>query len=188
MSLIPDFRAFLRHTERVPWSPSNTQLLVDPRLDRYRGRVAVLIQSGHLVGHLLVTAEYVADQTGGHGWWRRWSDFQEVAALHLRYLDHASSLLWVDGPDLTTELEHWGLRRLHGAPEGLSLRWLSRAESRESARTVFGLIVDAHGRAVDLRAPAGLGGDWVPWLIPTSTAAPARPPALVPSLCAAASC
>lgn len=144
-----DSRPFVRHTDRVPWSPSNAQLVVEPRLDRYRGRVAVLIQAGHLVGHLLVTAEYVADQTGGHGWWRRWSDFGEVAVLHLRYLDHSSTVLWVDGHELTTELASWSLRRLHGAPEGLSLRWLSREESQEAARRVFGVVVDEHGRAVD---------------------------------------
>jgi hypothetical protein len=147
--LLVDSRAFVRHTVRVPWSPSNAQLVVDPRLDRYRGRVAVLVQAGHLVGHLLVTSEYVAEQTGGHGWWRRWSDFGEVAALHLRYLHHGSTELWVDGPELTTEVASWDLRRLHGAPEGLSLRWLSREESREAARRVFGVVVDEHGRAAD---------------------------------------
>jgi hypothetical protein len=131
----------------VPWLPSDVQLVIDPRLDRYRGRVAVLIQSGHLVGHLLVTAEYVAEQTGGHAWWRSWSAFQELAALHLRYLDHGSTLVWVDGPDLTAELEAWDLRRLHGSPEGLSLRWLSREESGHTARHVFGVAVDADGRA-----------------------------------------
>lgn len=155
--MIVDFRAFLGHTVRVPWSPSNAQLVVDPRLDRYRGRVAVLVQSGHLVGHLLVTAEYVAEQTGGHAWWRRWSGFQEVAALHLRYLDRTSTVLWVDGHDLTSELASWRLRRLGGAPEGLSLRWLSREESGPMARAVFGVVVDEHGRAEAGRSWATLG-------------------------------
>jgi hypothetical protein len=158
--LIAHSRLVVRHTERVPWSPPNALLVVDPRLDRFRGRVAVLIQSGHLVGHLLVTAEYVAEQTGGHAWWRRWSHFEEVAALHLRYLDHTSTVLWVDGHDLTTELESWGLRRLHGAPEGLSLRWLSREESRETALTVFGVVLDGQGRAgTGPGAPARPRGD-----------------------------
>ena len=72
-----------------------------------------------------------------------------MAALHLRYLHHGSTELWVDGPELTTEVASWDLRRLHGAPEGLSLRWLSREESRVAARRVFGVVVDEHGRAAD---------------------------------------
>ena len=62
----------------MPRLPSEGRLVADPRLDAYRGRVALLIMSGHLAGRVLVSAEYIAEQTGGHGWWRRWSPFQEV--------------------------------------------------------------------------------------------------------------
>ena len=124
------------------------RLVADPRLDPYRGRVALLIMSGHLVGRILVSAEYIAEQTGGHGWWRRWSPFQEVAAVHLRYSDQDRiSLSWVDGADLVAALAAWSRHRFHSGPEGLGLRWLSRKESHAIAQNMFGVALDDHGQA-----------------------------------------
>ena len=110
--------------------------------------MALLILSGHLVGRLLVSAEYIAEQTGGHGWWRRWSPFREVAAVHLRYSDQDHSLSWVGGTHLVAELAAWNRHRLHSGPEGLSLRWLPRDESHAVARAVFGATLDHHGQVV----------------------------------------
>lgn len=131
----------------VSWLPSDGRLVTDPRLDPYRGRVGLLIWMGHLVGHVLVSAEYIAEQTGGHAWWRCWSPFEEVAAVHLRYSDHGrSTISWVGGPDLVAELTAWRARQFRGSPEDLGLRWLSREESATTAWTVFGVTLNNHSQ------------------------------------------
>ena len=53
------------------------------------------MHAGHLVGHLLLSAEYVAEQVGGHGWLRRWSPFNEVAVVHVRFLhEDRTEVFW----------------------------------------------------------------------------------------------
>lgn len=135
------------HTSTVPWLPSTPELVQDGRLDNYRGRVAVLVHAGHLLGHLLVSAEYMADQVSGRLWWRRWSEFTEVAVVHLRFTDQArTEVFWLDGLDLQTEMQHWasGVTGLANYP--VKLRWLPKDQARLILNEDFQLTLDQHHR------------------------------------------
>lgn len=137
------------HTSGMPWLPSTTELVSDRRLDAYRGRVAVLVHAGSLVGHLAVTAEYVAAHRGGWWWWSRWTPFTEVAVVHLHFLDSThTEVFWLDGPDLDAEIQRWkdGFTNLvHGA---VRLRWLLTDQADQAMTEDFQLTLDHHHRTI----------------------------------------
>lgn len=136
------------YTLRVPWLPSTTELVPDPRLDGYRGRAAVLVHAGCLLGYLLVTAEYVADHRGGQWWWSRWTPFTEIAVVHLHFLDGTrTETFWLDGPDLDTEMQRWndGFTGLAHVP--VRLRWLLADQAAQAMTEDFQFTLDSHHRA-----------------------------------------
>jgi hypothetical protein len=91
----------------VPWFPA-PESLPDPRLDRYRNRVAELLRSDQLVGHAMVLTEYVGEAVGGHLWWTRWAPLQEIPSVTIILFDGSRvEASWTHSAGLEAELDHW---------------------------------------------------------------------------------
>ena len=132
----------------MPRLPSTTELVPERRLDVYRGRVAVLVHAGHLVGYLLVSSEYVADYLGGWSWWCRWSPFTEIAVVHLRFLDRAQNeVFWLDGADLQTEVQRWATGTTGLVHHPVKVRWLPDDQAALNLVEDLQLTLDQHHRA-----------------------------------------
>lgn len=140
----------MTHTWVVPWLPSTTELVPNPHLNAYRGRVATLVHAGCLVGYLLVSAEYVSDHRSGWGWWSRWTPFTEVAVVHLHFFDSGQpEVWWLGGFDLDQEMQRWkdGFTGLAHHP--VRLRWLLADQADQAMTEDFQLTLDPHDRAVE---------------------------------------
>jgi hypothetical protein len=78
-------------------------------------------------------------QTGGHLWWRRWSDAHEVPHGYVIFADGGFDD-WLVGPDmLDEELADWSQNRLRYTGELLEVEWLDDEASRYFRDRVLGL-------------------------------------------------
>ena len=124
----------------MPWRPDFSLVgeHADPRLDGLRDRVAVIRRQDAVVLHMLVRSDFTCTQTGGHLWWRRWSEPREFLVLlgedpeGQLVLDH-----WLEGDDLTDELVDWRQGRFRFRDECLDLVWV---DGPEAAAIRAGLI------------------------------------------------
>jgi hypothetical protein len=78
-------------------------------------------------------------QTGGHLWWRTWSQPQEQIHGYLVTPSNVFEDFVVNGDDLNSEIAHWdaGLFLLRG--DDLRVQWLDAATSQQVQSGVFGL-------------------------------------------------
>lgn len=121
----------------VPWSPASA-CTPDAGLDRYRNRVAELLEGELIVGHALVLPEDVSQSRGGHLWWRRWTPYQEIPSVSIALFDgrHFDDS-WVQPKDLDAELQSWHHNQMPLLGELLTTHWLAASQSLEVARDRF---------------------------------------------------
>ena len=122
----------------MSWKPSFEHARPDPRLDLYRGRAGRLSRDGVEAGHVLVEADYLAPQIGGHLWWRRWGPPAEFAKVDTLLADGTYDDAWVIGDDLDPELDDWGAGRFRFGGTTYELTWLDDAASARVHHEVFG--------------------------------------------------
>ncbi|GAA4567413.1 hypothetical protein GCM10023193_46350 [Planotetraspora kaengkrachanensis] len=130
----------LVHHGCVPWRPLTDDLMRrDPQLDPFRERAAFLIRDGERVATLYLRAEAWWEQTGGHLWWRTWSEAKEH--VHGFVLTQAGAFddFIVDADDVHDELPDWVNNIFEYRGEILTVRWLDDASSRTVRADVFGL-------------------------------------------------
>ncbi len=112
-----------------------------PRLARYAGRVAEVLDDDRLIGFLLVRQEAFSTQLGGALWWRRWSACRTGAEVCLTLpglgVEFEDGL--VDADVLDDVLDDWDADRFRFAGHSYSLRWLDGQTSRSVADAEFGI-------------------------------------------------
>lgn len=111
----------------------------DPRLDPYRERAAILTSRGHSNATLFVRMETYWTQTGGHLWWRRWSEAYEVPHGYMVFVDGRFDDWLVSRQYLDEDLADWSRNKLRYIGELLDVEWLDDAASRHVRDEVLGL-------------------------------------------------
>jgi hypothetical protein len=121
----------------MPWSPSYDDAEPDPRLDRYRGRAAHLMDGEVLAGHVLVESDYRAEVTGGALWWRRWSRPFEFATVFAKIGTGEATVAALDPSDADL-FDRWAEHGYEVGRRVLQVVWLDEAESERVHDEVFG--------------------------------------------------
>lgn len=125
----------------MPWRPphSDEQHPRDSRLDPYRERAALLTSGTGQDATLYVRVETWWSSTGGHLWWRRWSDPYEVPHGYMLSADGEFDDWVVGREELARELVDWSQNRLGYLGELLNVEWLDDAASQQVRDEVLGL-------------------------------------------------
>lgn len=111
----------------------------DFRLDPYRERAAILASGTGREATLFIRVEAWWTSTGGHLWWRRWSDPYEVPHGYLLFRDGEFDDWVVDRQELEKDLADWSQSRFRYVGEHLVVEWLDAAASQHVRDHVFGL-------------------------------------------------
>ncbi len=129
----------------VSWRPRREPIPADPRLERFRHRVARIWLAQDEVGLLLVLPEVYRTQTGGALWWRRWSEGRHGALLFLSLPQSGLPFTdtFVAPDDLADELDDWDAGCFRFIGETYALQWLGDHDSRRLASEWFGLETPA---------------------------------------------
>jgi hypothetical protein len=116
-------------------------------VDRYAFRAGELrLLDGEVTGYALVLPMAWWTQTGGHLWWRRWSDpyvvvdvWVSAEGVEAPYTD-----AWMSGDVLAEELDLWeGGQLTVGNGVRQAVRWLDNQTSARVARQAFDADLDA---------------------------------------------
>jgi hypothetical protein len=121
----------------MPWSPSFTDAVPDPRLDAYRGRAARLTDADVVVGHVLVESDFRADVTAGMFWWSKWGPSSEFAIIFARLGESEAEVTAVDADDLGL-FDQWATNGYADGDRRLKVSWLDADESARVHAEVFG--------------------------------------------------
>lgn len=122
----------------MSWSPSFADAQPDPRLDPYRGRVAVATRYGEPAGHLLVETDYLAERISGRLWWRRWATPTEYAQVFTQFPEHPSTEpTWVLPAEIDELVAIWATGRHIEDGTAYGITWLGAAEAERVHREVF---------------------------------------------------
>lgn len=115
----------------MPLLPPEGDLSLDPRLEPFRDRAALLHRGDAQVGQLFVETAWQVEQTGGRFLWRRWSEPIEAVRLYVRVGGTASdSTATCEG--FGELLAQWAAGEFEVNGELLRLEWLPDAESRSA--------------------------------------------------------
>ncbi len=116
-------------------------------MDRYAFRAGELHSlDGELTGYALVLPMAWWTQTGGHLWWRRWSNPYVVADVWITAegVEPSYTDAWMSGDVLDDELDLWdGGHMTVGEGARQTVRWLDEQASGRVARRVFDADLDA---------------------------------------------
>jgi len=125
----------------MSWRPSRTALPPAHRVDRYAFRAGDLSRPGDpTTSYALVLPMIVWTQTGGHLWWRRWSDpYVEVEVwISADWVQEAYADGWWRRDVLDEELGLWESGQMTvGNETRRAVRWLDEQTSARVARQVF---------------------------------------------------
>jgi hypothetical protein len=128
----------------VPWRPAaDGPIRRDPRLDPFRERAGLLYRDDELVATLYLRVEVCWWHTGGHLWWRTWSEAKEQ--VHGFVLTPAGAFDdFVDfAGEVYDELPDWVNNRFDYRGETLAVQWLDDVASRTIRTEVFRLDEDS---------------------------------------------
>lgn len=129
----------------MPLLPPEVDLPLDPRLEPYRDRAALLYRGDVQIGHVFVETAWHVVQTGGRFWWRRWSEPTEAVQIYT-VLDSAATDS-VETPGAFDELlAQWSAGELEFNGEVLRLRWLSDRDSRLAEEQELWVSASLEGR------------------------------------------
>lgn len=71
----------------MSWHPNHDLVSVNRGLDWFRDAAGEVIDDGHVIAHIALEVEAWWTQEGGHLWWRKWSNGEEVVHGHWRGAD-----------------------------------------------------------------------------------------------------
>jgi hypothetical protein len=81
----------------MAWKPDWNKVETDSRLDEFREALAEVTLDGRIVGYLATQVDVRCTQSGGHLWWRRWSDYhEELTGLCTRTVADSPLREWED--------------------------------------------------------------------------------------------
>ncbi|GIF04734.1 hypothetical protein [Actinoplanes siamensis] len=123
----------------MPFRPPPGRAAPDPRLDPYRERAGALFDQGEQIGVVYLRIDTFWRQTGGHLWWRRWSEPSEQVQGYIEFNGGGFDDFYQDAGTMVAEIGDWGHGRFPYRGEALQVRWLDDEESRQVRVSTFGL-------------------------------------------------
>lgn len=125
----------------MPWRPprGDEGKPRDFRLDPYRERAAILTSGTGRDATLFVRVETWWMSTGGHLWWRRWSDPYEVPHGYMLFVDGEFHDWVVGREEIAQEVVEWSRNRMRYVGEVLEVEWFDGAASQHVRDQVFRL-------------------------------------------------
>jgi hypothetical protein len=132
----------------VPWKPPFPSVPAHPAR-RFDFRVAEAADDRTVAGHLLVFAEFYAEEAG-HLWWKNLSDPRPVLELWSLIGGEWDEPSLMDADDVDAAVEDFERCQWQSFAGGgrttLQLRWLDAHESTRVATNVFGVDLNAERR------------------------------------------